>query len=49
MDPENHSNAGGRYDGCSTAELLAGISAEVRGRRASQVREWAAIVAWADR
>jgi hypothetical protein len=49
MDPRNSSGMEGRYDGHSTAELLAGINTEVRGRRASQVREWAAIVAWADR
>ena len=38
----------GRYDGRSVSELLTEISAEVRGRQASQVREWVAITAWAD-
>jgi len=38
----------GVYDGCSVSELLTEIAAEVRGRQASEVREWQAIVAWAD-
>jgi len=38
----------GVYDGCSVPELLTEIAAEVRGRQASEVREWQAIVAWAD-
>jgi hypothetical protein len=38
----------GRYDGCSVGELLTELGAESRGRLASEVREWVAIVAWAD-
>ncbi|MDN5743862.1 MAG: hypothetical protein L0H31_01940, partial [Nocardioidaceae bacterium] len=38
----------GVYDGCSVSELLTEIAGEVRGRQASEVREWQAIVAWAD-
>lgn len=37
-----------RDDGRSTPVLLTGIRDEVLARRASQVREWTAIVAWAE-
>lgn len=37
-----------RPEGRSTAELLAEIDAEVRWRRASELREFEAVVAWAD-
>jgi hypothetical protein len=38
----------GRYDGCSVGELLTELGATVRGKRQLEVREWVAIVAWAD-
>lgn len=38
----------GRCDGASTRMLLDELSSEVRLRRDSEVREWQAIVAWAD-
>ena len=48
MDLGNDTSQIGRYDGRSVGELLGEIRAEVTGRHASQVREWVAIVAWAD-
>ena len=48
MDLGKHDSPIGRYDGRTDAELLTEIRAEVTGRRASEVREWVAIVAWAD-
>ncbi|WP_157514963.1 hypothetical protein [Nocardioides sp. J54] len=38
----------GQYDGRSVPELLGDIRSEVVARKSSQVREWIAIVAWAD-
>ncbi len=48
MDLGHQHSPIGRYDGRSVSELLTEISAETTGRQASQVREWVAIVAWAD-
>ncbi|MBM9460922.1 HNH endonuclease [Nocardioides sp. zg-536] len=36
------------FDGQSVGDLLAAVADETRLRQASQTREWAAIVAWAD-
>jgi hypothetical protein len=38
----------GRYDGCSVGELLTELGATVKGKHQLEVREWVAIVAWAD-
>ncbi|HWI43564.1 MAG TPA: HNH endonuclease signature motif containing protein [Nocardioides sp.] len=48
MDLGRTAGVEGLYDGLSDAERLELLSAEVQGRRASQVREWVGIVSWAD-
>ncbi|WP_028657049.1 hypothetical protein [Nocardioides sp. J54] len=47
MELGNHASIG-QYDGRSVTELLGDIRSEVVARKSSQVREWIAIVAWAD-
>ncbi|HWI43728.1 MAG TPA: HNH endonuclease, partial [Nocardioides sp.] len=48
MDLGRIAGVEGLYDGLSPAELLESLSTEVKVRKASQVREWVAIIAWAD-
>ncbi|HWI43235.1 MAG TPA: hypothetical protein VNS81_06410, partial [Nocardioides sp.] len=48
MDLGKQVGVEGLYDGLSPAELLESVASEVQGRKASQVREWVAIIAWAD-
>ncbi|WP_435768300.1 HNH endonuclease signature motif containing protein [Nocardioides sp. SYSU DS0651] len=48
MEQRMGTDEGGQYDRCSTVELLAHAASEVRARRASLIREWQVITAWAD-
>ncbi|HWI43064.1 MAG TPA: HNH endonuclease [Nocardioides sp.] len=48
MDLGRVAGVEGLYDGLSDAERLELLSAEVQGRKASQVREWVGIISWAD-
>ncbi|HWJ81917.1 MAG TPA: HNH endonuclease signature motif containing protein [Nocardioides sp.] len=48
MDLGNTPSPMEQFDGCSASELLDEIQLSLRNQRAERIREWCAIVAWAD-